>query len=158
MELLVVVAIIGILAALLLPAISKGKSKAHKIVCVNNVRQLGLGLQQFVGDNHVYPLVVNPDFNKGGYSEHYFGWGHALIHQLGLNVNSNNWQSSVWFCPDAAHPSSVPKERFFASYGYNAYGIATSKDAASLGLGGHGGTCESWARWESYLCAAGQWN
>ena len=44
----------------------------------------------------------------------------------------------MWFCPDATRPSSVPKERFFPSYGYNAYGTATSKDTVSLGLGGHG--------------------
>ncbi|MDQ6630905.1 MAG: type II secretion system GspH family protein, partial [Verrucomicrobiota bacterium] len=70
-ELLVVLAIIGILAGVLLPAISKGKGKAHKVVCVNNVRQLGLGLKQFAEDNHVYPLAINPQFNKGDYPEHY---------------------------------------------------------------------------------------
>ncbi len=58
MELLVVIAIIGVLAALLLPALSKSKSQAQRIQCVNNMHQLGLTLQQFVGDNQVYPLGV----------------------------------------------------------------------------------------------------
>src|SRR5277367_1545779 len=114
-ELLVVIAIIGILAALLLPVISQAKARAQRIQCANNVRQLGLALQEFVGDSHVYPLDVNWNFNKGDYAEHYFGWMDALTHQLNLNLNKSNWQSSVWFCPNAPHPSSVPKGIFFNS-------------------------------------------
>jgi prepilin-type processing-associated H-X9-DG protein len=51
----------------------------------------------------------------------------------------SNWQNSVRFCAVATHPSSVPKEFFFSSYGYNAFGLATNKDVNSLGLGGHHG-------------------
>ena len=50
-ELLVVIAIIGILASLLLPAVSRAKQAANKITCVNHLRQLGLSLRMYVDDN-----------------------------------------------------------------------------------------------------------
>ena len=61
-ELLVVIAIIAILAAMLLPALSRSKESAKRIVCVNHLKQLALATVMYVMDNEsYYPSSNIPD-------------------------------------------------------------------------------------------------
>ena len=58
-ELLVVIGIIGILAALLLPALARAKAQAHSAACKSRLHQMGLALRMYVDENdHRYPRSV----------------------------------------------------------------------------------------------------
>jgi prepilin-type N-terminal cleavage/methylation domain-containing protein/prepilin-type processing-associated H-X9-DG protein len=68
-ESLVVIAIIGILASLLLPAVSQAKAKAKRIQCVANLKQVGLAFHLFLHD-HEGRLPMQVSTNFGGSLEY----------------------------------------------------------------------------------------
>ena len=58
-ELLVVIAIIAVLAALLLPSLSKAKAADQSAACKSNLRQIGIGLNLYASDAQKFPLWVS---------------------------------------------------------------------------------------------------
>ena len=137
-ELLAVIAVIAVLLSLLLPALLRAQSRARQAGCIHNMHQLGLGLNQFMADYHVYPMSINADFRKGGYPEHYSDWIDALEYE-GLSASKNNrfYESGVWHCPSASRPRGFPAEGQYGSYAYNSYGVGLPQNGDPLGLGGH---------------------
>ena len=61
-EMLVVIAIIGILAALLLPALAGAKRKAYQIACVSNLKQLAVAGLMYANDTEHFPVYDNPNY------------------------------------------------------------------------------------------------
>ena len=129
----------GILAALLLPALTRALGRARQTQCMNNVRQLGLGLQEAVSDNHSYPLSVDAEFDNPSHPTNFNTWTEAVEHQLSGGDHRSNpsfWSKGVWRCP-GVKSRGILGEEGFNSYGYNAFGVGVNTN--SLGLGGHYG-------------------
>jgi prepilin-type processing-associated H-X9-DG protein/prepilin-type N-terminal cleavage/methylation domain-containing protein len=132
-ELLVVIAVIGILAALLIPAISQAKARAQQIQCVNNLRQLGVGLQVFLSNNHGYPSMSAP-----AYDDYPGTWIGQLVHEgLGVSkLDKHYLTTGIWRCPSAKWSSRIDFTPI--SYSYNTYGVLVPGNRTNaLGLLGH---------------------
>ena len=128
-ELLVVMAIIAILAALLLPSLSRAKRQAQRIQCVNNLHHVGIALRMYVDDNRAYPMNVPVDQNLYGVR----WWYESLVPYLRVE-----WTNRAFHCPTyqgeirAGMPNGPVWPGPSGSYGYNISGTG----GLQLGLGG----------------------
>src|SRR5271169_449380 len=80
-EILVVIAVIGVLLAMLLPALEKAREQANTVRCANNLSQIGLALLLYAQDNHnafarsVYVAGASLAFGTGAVAPDPFGAG-----------------------------------------------------------------------------------
>ena len=131
-ELLVVIMIIGILTALLLPAISRAREAARKAACKNNLRQIGLAMFEFADTDPQGRLCTGAsDFRRDGCMD---TWGWVADY-----VNINAVSGSELSCPSNPLRGS---EKLNDLYGRT---TNDAKDGAPL------------ARLSAGVCGATQW-
>ena len=123
-ELLVVIAIIAILAAMLLPALSKARGKARHISCISNFKQKGLYTMMYVEDNDGFYMVGQSPSSPN------VDWDFALVNYInGDNILNRGWKLQkyagggwrIFRCPAASRNSNTPDNSAWRNTAYNNY-------------------------------------
>jgi prepilin-type N-terminal cleavage/methylation domain-containing protein len=103
-ELLVTIGIIGILAALLLPALNSSRERAKQIACIGNLKQIGLALNMYLSDNRfIMPYCTMSPSNPPAGEENF----PSIVDVLLTYTNKNK---EVFCCPGDANKKYFRQE------------------------------------------------
>ncbi len=143
-ELLVVIAIIAILAGMLLPALANAKKKAKGSVCTNNLKQWGVGVQLYAGDNDdrlIFSWAQAPIYGAPSGSPPYYnacGAGSLLSPYLATpgtvagEINNNNYD-----CPSTPRDAANPTPNVSFTFGQFKF-VQNQRYRVNPYLGGYG--------------------
>ena len=139
-ELLVVIAIIAILAALLLPALSRAKATAWRAGCANNLHQLTAALRLYTDDFQKFPVFGNPFHTPLPADHRSIFWDYSILSYAGS-------QRGAYVCPAPCGTNNISVDINWSvtdsratlwpnrSYGYNAAGVGLDERSALPGQG-----------------------
>ncbi|HET6455348.1 MAG TPA: prepilin-type N-terminal cleavage/methylation domain-containing protein [Armatimonadota bacterium] len=120
-EILVVMAVIGILSAFLYPVFARAKARAHQVTCINNLKQLAEAIQLYEQDYDGMAMPVRISMH----AEWGYMWQDLVdkyIRQLkgigGLNIDE---QGQIFMCPSAPLGTAIYGYKAAKTYGYNVY-------------------------------------
>ena len=138
LELLVVIAIIAILASLLLPVLSAAKKRAAQAACINNLKQLGLGMQMYVDDNRdTFPGMASQ--HSGFQASDWIWWrtndpAHP-VQQSPIVITLANANPKLFRCPlDTDDSARIARRNgvngpYLYSYSLTSYEVTSTVDA-----------------------------
>ena len=132
-ELLVVIAIIAILAAMLLPALSRAKEKGRRIACLSNMRQVGVALQMYEQDTRKLPPKRHPvgDFNNPAIPDNEINVLKVLIPYLGAKPGLRS--PAVYNCPSLRpHPNPAYAPTLYSSTGLSANAVPLGRPITAV--------------------------
>ena len=140
-ELLVVITIIALVAALLLPALSRAKSAALSTQCKNNLHQVGLALHLYTSEHRVFPHTVDANTTNNWITASAPGYADSqnILKCPGFKGEWPLDQAIVWVFGNAyMRGPTGPGKQVGVSYGYNGFGIGSVNKTLwkdNLGLG-----------------------
>lgn len=136
MELLVVITIIAVLAALLMPVLSSAKARAQRTTCLNNLKQINTAMQLYAGDNHD-TLPAAPNTAALGYITNEFDvfYKGLVKNYLGLQ-DASSPQDKVFACPADTFYYAQDRDNLYVAQSYHDQSFSDYSSYAYNGLGG----------------------